>query len=202
MNPVLRGLIFLAVLAPSVILHEVSHGVVAERFGDSTARRQGRITLNPLVHIDPIGTVVLPAILALTGAPVFGWAKPVPVVPGNLRKPTIDMAIVALAGPLTNFALAMIAGRLLLPLTAGWVAVVLWAFAYVNVILAAFNLLPVPPLDGSRVLPVVFGDTGRKILTAIEPYGMLLVFGILLVPALSAFFLAPIGWFARVAGLA
>jgi len=202
LSPIVQGLIFIAVLAPSVILHEVAHGWVAERFGDTTARDAGRITLNPLVHIDPLGTVILPAVLALTGAPVFGWAKPVPVVPARLRRPVRDMAFVGLAGPVTNGLLALLAGRVLLPAVSGWLGVVVWAFAYVNVVLAIFNLLPVPPLDGSRLLPLVLGARGRSVWASIEPFGLLIVFALLFLPKFSVVLMAPIRALARVAGLA
>ncbi len=202
MSPVLQGIIFIGVLAPSVILHEVSHGWVAERFGDPTARDGGRITLNPLVHVDPMGTIILPAVLALTGAPVFGWAKPVPVVPSRLRKPVRDMAIVGLAGPATNIVLALLGGQVLLPYTSGWTAVVVWSFAYVNVVLAVFNLLPVPPLDGSRLLPLALGPRGRKLWSSVEPFGLLIIFALLFIPQFSRILMWPIRGLAQLAGLA
>ena len=196
-----QNLLFIAVLFPSVILHEVSHGWVAERFGDSTARKAGRITLNPLVHIDLVGTVLVPAVLAFTGAPVFGWAKPVPVVAAHLRRPTRDMAIVGIAGPVTNVALALIAGKVLLPITAGTVEQVLWYFAYVNVVLAVFNLLPVPPLDGSRLLPLALGQRGRRVWASIEPFGLLIVFALLWIPQFSVVLTVPIRALAALVGL-
>jgi Zn-dependent protease len=201
LSPLVQGLIFIAVLAPSVILHEVSHGWMAERFGDPTARNAGRITLNPLVHIDPLGTIILPAVLAFTGAPVFGWAKPVPVVPARLKRPVRDMAIVGVTGPLTNGALAIAGGRLLLPVVSGWIAVVVWAFAYVNVVLAIFNLLPVPPLDGSRLLPLLLGPRGRTVWASIEPFGLLIVLALLLIPQFSVVLTVPIRALAGVVGL-
>lgn len=158
-------LVFFAVLVPSVILHEVAHGAVALAFGDDTARRAGRLTLNPLKHVDPLGTVVLPAMLVLAGAPAFGWAKPVPVNPSRLRSPRQHSLVVSLAGPATNIVLALAAAsfvQLLLPhvgvvggayVTDGSVlARVVLSVGIVNVILAAFNLLPIPPLDGSAVI--------------------------------------------------
>lgn len=201
MSDLARNLLFIAVLIPSVILHEVSHGWFAERFGDSTARDAGRITLNPIVHIDPIGTLVVPAVLAFTGAPVFGWAKPVPVVPGRLRHPVRDMALVGIAGPLTNVTLALVAGRALLPATNGTVAYVVFYFAYINVVLAVFNLLPVPPLDGSRLLPLALGPRGRRVWSSIEPYGLLLIFALLWIPQFSVVLEVPIRALAGVAGL-
>jgi Zn-dependent protease len=201
LSTIVNDLLFVAVLLPSVILHEVSHGLVAERFGDSTARDAGRITANPLVHIDPVGTILVPAVLAFTGAPVFGWAKPVPVVPSRLRRPVRDMALVGVAGPVTNVVLAVIGGRVLLPPTSGWIAVVIWYFAYVNVVLAVFNLLPVPPLDGSRLLPLVLGERGRAIWSSIEPFGLLIVFAVLFIPRLSVVLSVPIKALAGVAGL-
>ena len=196
-----QNLLFIAVLFPSVILHEVSHGWVAERFGDTTARKAGRVTLNPLVHIDPVGTVLVPAVLAFTGAPVFGWAKPVPVVPAHLHRPTRDMALVGIAGPVTNVTLALIAGKVLLPITAGVVADVIWYFAYVNVVLAVFNLLPVPPLDGSRLLPLTLGQRGRRVWASIEPFGLLIVFALLWIPQFSVVLTVPIRALAGLVGL-
>jgi len=196
-----QNLLFIAVLIPSVILHEVSHGWLAGRFGDPTAREAGRITLNPIVHIDPVGTLLVPAVLAFTGAPVFGWAKPVPVVPARLRHPVRDMALVGIAGPLTNAALALLAGRALLPSTHGAVAYVVFYFAYINVVLAIFNLLPVPPLDGSRLLPLALGPRGRRVWSSIEPYGLLIIFALLWIPQFSVILNAPIRALAGVAGL-
>ena len=175
-----QTLIFLLVFVPAVMLHEVSHGVVALWCGDDTAKRAGRLTLNPLKHIDPLGSIVVPVVLALTGAPVFGWAKPVPVAINRLRHPRNDSVLVSFAGPATNIILAAIAGFALhevlhvwaLPIqpcvglvcyyapVSQWALVeqVLFYFGIVNVVLAAFNLLPIPPLDGSalveRLLPV------------------------------------------------
>lgn len=161
--------VLLAVLVPSVILHEVSHGYVAHLLGDDTARRAGRLTLNPLAHVDPFGTVVLPILLTVGGLGAFGYAKPVPVDVGRLRRPRQHSLYVSLVGPAVNIVLAVgaaVAFRTLfeservggtLYIEEGlWPEVVLW-LGVVNVVLAAFNLLPLPPLDGSalveRVLP-------------------------------------------------
>jgi Zn-dependent protease len=150
-------------LIPSVILHEVSHGAVALAFGDDTARRAGRLTLNPLRHIDPFGTLIMPALLVLSGVGAFGYAKPVPVNVSQLRHPRNESVVVSLVGPAVNIVLAVILGlayRNLVPLAdkspilgsqPTW-AIFLFVAGYVNVILAAFNLIPLPPLDGSAVV--------------------------------------------------
>jgi Zn-dependent protease len=162
-------ILFFVLLVPSIILHEVSHGWVALVFGDDTAKRAGRLTLNPLRHIDPIGTIVLPVILVLSGVGAFGYAKPVPVNVSRLRNPRNQSLLVGLAGPVVNIVLALLALvvlRLLAPSgtvpPAGYVAVgyipgpLVWqaffAFGLGNLILAAFNLIPLPPLDGSALL--------------------------------------------------
>lgn len=160
MDTVISVLLFLVVLVPSVILHEVAHGVAALRFGDDTARRAGRLTLNPVRHIDPFGTVILPALLIFTTGAAFGYAKPVPVNPGRMRRPRDHGLLTSLAGPATNIVLAVLAAlvlRALIPAGNDLVLDLVFRFGIINVILAAFNLLPIPPLDGSavveRVLP-------------------------------------------------
>ncbi|MEX2145129.1 MAG: site-2 protease family protein [Candidatus Spechtbacterales bacterium] len=160
--------IFISVLIFSVVLHEVSHGAVAYKLGDNTAKMMGRLTLNPLPHIDLLGSIIVPlvmAIPALFGGPaiIFGWAKPVPYNPYNLRYKKWGPALVGIAGPATNISLAVVAGLLirLFPqviydpnlLGAG---LVLFVVAYLNIILAIFNLVPIPPLDGSKLLFSLF----------------------------------------------
>jgi Zn-dependent protease len=161
-----QSMLLLAVVIPSIILHEISHGVVALWFGDDTAKRAGRLTLNPIPHIDPFGTLILPAILTLAGAGAFGYAKPVPVNVGRLRHPRNESLLVSLAGPTTNILLALFSVAWLryvrspsalynLALEgdrAPLVDRVIYYLGYVNVILATFNLLPLPPLDGSAVV--------------------------------------------------
>lgn len=154
------ALLLIAVLVPSVILHEVAHGAVALRFGDDTAQRAGRLTLNPVRHVDPFGTLILPALLAFATGAVFGYAKPVPVRTDRLRRPRDHGLLVSLAGPATNVVLAVVAAQLLRVLGTGLgptATQALVAFGVVNVVLAAFNLIPLPPLDGSalveRMLP-------------------------------------------------
>jgi Zn-dependent protease len=192
-NRILDPVIFIVLLIVAVILHEVSHGLVARRLGDRTAEMAGRLTLNPIPHIDPFGSVLLPAMLAISGAPVFGWARPVPVNPRSFKHPTEGMALTALAGPVSNLTLALIAGRLLLPATSGIVADLVWAFGVINVVLAVFNLLPIPPLDGSRMLPLFLGDRGRAAYAKVEPYGFLILFAVLfIIPGATRWLSVPI----------
>jgi len=170
------ALLFFAVLIPSVILHEVTHGAVALLFGDDTAKRAGRLTLNLIAHVDPLGTIILPAILILPAGMAFGYAKPVPVNPRRMRSPRNHGLLVALAGPFTNILIALAAGLVLVAVNppqlalvrylishghipsdlgnAGWspLARVVFELGFANVILAAFNLIPIPPLDGSAVV--------------------------------------------------
>lgn len=159
----------------SVILHEVSHGWVAYLFGDDTAKRTGRLSLNPLVHLDPVGTLAL----FLVG---FGWAKPVPVVYSNLRNFRVGLICVSLAGCVTNITVATISILLLQfkAITANPVlTMVLVVMTKINIILGAFNLIPIPPLDGSRILYGLLPSKGQSVLAKIEPYGLLIIFALL-----------------------
>jgi Zn-dependent protease len=170
----------------SVILHEISHGWMAYLFGDDTAKRSGRLSLNPLVHLDPIGTLAL----FLVG---FGWAKPVPVAYSNLRNFRLGLICVSLAGPLTNIAIATISILLLqlnIASSSQMIAIVLVVIAKINIILGAFNLIPIPPLDGSRILYGILPEKAQGLLAKIEPYGILMIFALLftriLEPAITA----------------
>lgn len=153
-------LLLVGALVPSVILHEVAHGWVARHFGDPTAEEAGRLTLNPVPHIDVFGTLILPVMLAVAGGGVIGYAKPVPVNQARMRRPRDHGLIVALAGPAVNIVLAVAAAYVLRAVIAGagaggpdpLLVDVLVAFGLINVVLAAFNLLPIPPLDGSAVI--------------------------------------------------
>jgi Zn-dependent protease len=182
--------LFLLILIPSVILHEVAHGVVALRLGDTTARDQGRLTLNPVPHIDPFGSLIVPGILALSGANVWGWAKPVPVVPNKFAHPTRGMAITALAGPFTNLFVAAVIARIgpfvQIGDRIGVTVDGLWPrflffIVFVNVALAVFNMLPIPPLDGSRLLPLVLSEKGRLTYYKFSQYGFLILVVLVLV---------------------
>ncbi|MDO8601830.1 MAG: site-2 protease family protein, partial [bacterium] len=150
---------YIIVLIFSVIVHEVAHGFVALHFGDQTAKNAGRLTLNPFKHLDPFGSVLLPLLLAFSHLPVFGWAKPVPYDPRNLRHPKRESGYIAVAGPLTNLFVAVVFAILVRVLVAtiglaqyGTLIVLLDVVVWVNLALTFFNLIPIPPLDGSGVL--------------------------------------------------
>ncbi|MCU1458252.1 MAG: Zn-dependent protease [Actinomycetia bacterium] len=183
-------LVYFACLIPAIILHEISHGVVALFFGDDTAKRAGRLTLNPIPHIDPFGSIILPALGVLVGLGAFGWAKPVPVNPAKLRKPRAQMVWVSLAGPGTNFLLMIVsalAARAVAanhPIfdrdpfsnTSGLVVQFLFFFAFANLVLGLFNLLPIPPLDGSTLIERVLPADWLPRWYRFRPYGILVLF--------------------------
>lgn len=171
-------LFFVIVLIFSVIIHEISHGFVALKLGDTTAKDAGRLTLNPLAHIDIFGSILFPLMMALIGGPVFGWAKPVPYDPRFLKNPKQASGLIALAGPASNLAVAIIFGvvsRILLTLPSTGFAVSLYllvaVIVQVNIALAIFNLLPVPPLDGSGILFSLLPHRFARLQQFLQRYG-------------------------------
>jgi Zn-dependent protease len=172
----------------AITMHEAAHGYAARHFGDHTAALQGRVTLNPLKHIDPFGTILLPGMLFLAHAPfMFGWAKPVPVNFRALRNPRRDMVWVAAAGPAINIALAIVfalllhAGRQMSGTAGDWLWATLVNGIALNVMLAVFNMLPLPPLDGGRVAVGLLPDFLARPLAQLEQYGFLIIIGLLLI---------------------
>ena len=205
------AIILIPCIVIAIVFHEVAHGWVANMLGDPTAREQRRLSLNPLRHVDPVGTLILPGILALTGAPVFGWAKPVPVSARRLNNPRFGMMAVAAAGPGTNLVLALIGALLVGLLLPGEAQVgqplsilgyALFTFISINVFLALFNLIPLPPFDGSHIVEGLLPDGAARAYGRLRPYGLPLLFLLLLVlpwlfPGLGIienFVLPPVEW--------
>ena len=194
LNLVQRIAVWALPLIFAVTVHEAAHGWVADRLGDPTARKLGRITFNPIPHIDLVGTILVPvAMLALTGF-LIGWAKPVPVVPARLREPRRDMAIVAAAGPGVNLLMALgwslvllFAHRMIHTLPAVAMPMLLMAVAgvFVNLVLMALNLLPVPPLDGGRILTGLLPPGAARVFARIEPFGLAILIALLVTNVLG-----------------
>jgi Zn-dependent protease len=190
-DQILQGLITAIVLVFSVVVHENAHGIAAERFGDTTARDMGRITMNPLPHVDPIGTVLMPLLAIFTRVPLLAWAKPVPVNPANFRNPIVHDSYVAAAGPLSNFALAL--GGTALYTVVGLVfkhvpalgenggnsflffQLLCLNLIQINIVLGMFNLLPVPPLDGHWILFRFLPSRWGEVLASLRPYGFMIL---------------------------
>ena len=201
----------------AIVFHEVAHGWVAKLLGDPTAQEQKRLSLNPLRHVDPIGTVILPGMLALASGPVFGWAKPVPVNKMRLRNPRGGMMLVAAAGPGTNLILAgigaVLLGLLLRYYTGGeepslairFLVANLMNFLTINLFLALFNLLPIPPFDGSHIVEGLLPPKAAQVYARLHRFGFLLIFLLLivlpwLVPAFNPMawiLLPPVNWLAQ-----
>jgi Zn-dependent protease len=184
------------VLLFSLTVHESAHAWTADRLGDPTARLLGRISLNPAVHADPIGTILLPLVAFASGAPIIGWAKPVPVNIGNLPRRRRDYLIVAAAGPASNLVLALIASFVLRVLPGGietetmnisMPLLMIAASAFrLNLLLALFNMIPIPPLDGGNVLAGLLPDAGARLIDSLRPYGFLLLYMLMLTGFLGA----------------
>ena len=206
-------LILLLVILFAITVHEAAHGWAAFKLGDPTAQIMGRVTINPIAHIDPIGTILLPVILVIMGAPPFGWAKPVPVNPLNLRNPKRDNLLISAAGPVSNFMVAFAAMVTLLILkglipridyflraylspggfSRGFhplegLALILFYAVVLNVFLAVFNLIPIPPLDGSGILLGLISDEAAQMVERIRPFGFIIILGLFYLRILDLIF--------------
>lgn len=198
-------LIVLAVILVSMTLHEAMHGFVAYALGDDTAKLQGRLTLNPIKHIDPFLTILLPLLLAISGGPIFGGAKPVPFNPDRVKYDEWGAALVAIAGPLTNFVIAFILFGVYALLGAphtGMLAQIASLAIAVNLGFFVFNMVPIPPLDGSRVLYALAPEFVRRGMEQIERYGIIIVFAIVIIagPFLATYMITAINFFIGVFG--
>lgn len=200
----------IALVAVSASIHEFAHGWMALKCGDPTAKEAGRLTLNPLAHLDPFGSFVLPLLMALSGMPVFAAAKPVPFNPRRLKNPARDEALVALAGPVSNLIQA-VAGTLVLylvitfvePLALAstipyavfyWLAIAVNSYVYVNLSLAFFNLIPLPPLDGSKLISPLLKGEARRIYNTVQAYSLpILMVALYLLPTVLG--IDPLGWY-------
>lgn len=193
MDIFISAILSLIIIIYSAILHEIAHGLVAYRLGDPTAKLLGRLTLNPIKHIDPFMSIIFPLLLLLSSSPIlFGGAKPVPIDPFNFKEGRKDLAISALAGPLTNLFLAVLAGLIIhtvYPQTAFWevassgiIGFILTQIVNINLLLAIFNLIPIPPLDGSKVFAMLLPKKEASTYLALESIGMFILFFLLFFP--------------------
>ena len=207
-------LIVLVVLIASLSVHEAAHAFAADRLGDPTARQLGRLSLNPAVHIDPIGTLLFPLIAYMTGVPLIGWAKPVPVNPRLLKHPKRDFALIAAAGPASNLVMAAIGavalsaargaagpGDIVGGALTGPLMALLFTFAIVNVLLAVFNMIPVPPLDGGNVLLGLLPAAPARLIEQMRPYGILILYALMLTGVLNTLLGPVVGYLRYVLGV-
>ena len=189
----------LVIILLSLTIHEAAHAWTADRLGDPTARLLGRVSLNPAVHIDPLGTIALPLLAAWSGLPIIGWAKPVPVNMSRLAHGRRDFMIVAAAGPLSNLAQAAVAAVVLRLVIGGLAAgegpslaaELLFRAVQINLLLAFFNLIPIPPLDGGNVLAGLLPEAGAAMLDAIRPFGFILLYALMLTGTLTSLIVPP-----------
>ena len=201
-------------LIASLSVHEAAHAFAADRLGDSTARQLGRLSLNPAVHIDPIGTLLFPLIAYLTGVPLIGWAKPVPVNPRLLKHPKRDFALIAAAGPASNLVMAAIGaaalsvarnaagpGDIVGGALTGPLVTLLSLFAIVNVLLAVFNMIPVPPLDGGNVLIGMLPAAPSRLIEQLRPYGILILYALMLTGVLNTLLGPLVGYLRYLLGI-
>jgi Zn-dependent protease len=196
LNPIVETGIFIVILIFSVIFHEVAHGLMAFRLGDPTAKFAGRLTLNPIPHIDLFGSLILPALLYYAGLPILGAAKPVPVDYRNLGNIRRDMILVSVVGPLTNLLLAAVAAAVyrLTPGISGTGEILLVMTVQLNVVLALFNMIPIPPLDGSKILASILGYIDHNLMYRfldLERFGFVLVLLLVMIPGLFSSILLP-----------
>ena len=195
--PVLVGF---GIVLVSLTVHEAAHAWTADRLGDPTARLLGRVSLNPIVHIDPIGTILLPLVSAFSGLPILGWAKPVPVNISRLRNHRRDFMIVAAAGPISNLAQAVIAAIVVHVMYGSGrepalFADILQLAVRINLVLAFFNLIPIPPLDGGNVLAGLLPESAARVLDGIRQWGFILLYALMLTGVLSELILPPTFFF-------
>ena len=194
-------LIGFAIVIVSLTIHEAAHAWTADKLGDPTARLLGRVSLNPIVHIDPIGTILLPLVSVFSGLPLLGWAKPVPVNISRLRHHRRDFMIVAAAGPISNFLQALViavAFRLAYqPGDTDMLIAILWKAVETNLLLAFFNLIPIPPLDGGNVLAGLVPESAARVLDQVRQFGFIALYALMLSGILSQLILPPTELFLR-----